>query len=858
MKLRPFRSLLRRAHRSLLLVAPPRPVKGDVNVGCFIFPGWHNPSWWRSVAEGSNRRPLLGYYDDTLPSVSDWHIRWAVEHGISFFAFNWYWNKGEKRLAMPLESGFLKARHRNLMKFCVHWCPEFGIEKADFWLNGMDLSQSVLIDMVRYCSAQYFVLSNYLRIGDRPVFMMFKPMDVVCANGGAAGFRETLLEMNRVMHAAGLNDLFLVAVSQDAEGLEAQALKDAGFDALTAYSYAFKVSPRYDAYTCGMSAPYEDMVEQYEVAWKTIRATAALPYIVPVSPGWDDRPWRGFEALWRTGPTPEKFQGMLRRSLKHIDPELKMVIIEAWNEWGEGSFVEPSQASGFDYLEAIRDVYFGPVKSHIDLRPRSGEVRSSSIFTAEERQILELNEGANEVYLSERLAGCSVEIDPQFVVEIVASKDFNECGIHFCTFLEMDSPTIVDGFLRTYIRGVDPGISISSLAISALDVDYIQIRLRVDTRCGQYAQLFWVNDLCQDGYSEYTSEYFKLLLDGGFHVYSLSLKDNPRWRSIVRAIRIDLHGPSGCAVDIEWIRFVKGEVESLIPSDTTTITDNVGDIYDGILEGWRFNEAGDAKGWGVFHLCKPEVIGGELKTIVTGREPIIARHVRIPTSSVTAISFRLRIGVQDSNGLQSGAVLWKYSGAGFGVMAESFGSQGQPFDLVADGQYHDYHVPMVFDPDRKEITGVAIDLWRGGIQIGTAVAIEWIRLMCEFMPTLREPNAEMRIIQPDDVDMAICAGNVDAIVQDEWGRLCVNGWAGFHDTGEPAEDVWVLIGNRALGFWPKEWFLERPDVALALRQPSLLLTGFSIYLRENPEVSSLRVLARRADGQLFEISVMTQ
>jgi hypothetical protein len=31
--------------------------------------------------------PVLGSYRDGEPEVSDWHIKWAVERGISFFFF---------------------------------------------------------------------------------------------------------------------------------------------------------------------------------------------------------------------------------------------------------------------------------------------------------------------------------------------------------------------------------------------------------------------------------------------------------------------------------------------------------------------------------------------------------------------------------------------------------------------------------------------------------------------------------------------------------------------------------------------------------------------------------------------------
>jgi hypothetical protein len=37
----------------------------------------------------------------------------------------------------------------------------------------------------------------------------------------------------------------------------------------------------------------------------------------------------------------------------------KILMIEAWNEFGEGSYIEPTKKWGFSYLETIKNV-FGP------------------------------------------------------------------------------------------------------------------------------------------------------------------------------------------------------------------------------------------------------------------------------------------------------------------------------------------------------------------------------------------------------------------------------------------------------------------------------------------------------------------
>jgi hypothetical protein len=38
-------------------------------------------------------------------------------------------------------------------------------------------------------------------------------------------------------------------------------------------------------------------------------------------------------------------------------PRTRILTINAWNEWTEGSYLEPDTINGMGYLEAIRDVF---------------------------------------------------------------------------------------------------------------------------------------------------------------------------------------------------------------------------------------------------------------------------------------------------------------------------------------------------------------------------------------------------------------------------------------------------------------------------------------------------------------------
>ena len=57
--------------------------------------------------------------------------------------------------------------------------------------------------------------------------------------------------------------------------------------------------------------------------------------------------------------TPEKFKKALEMTKAKLDLRKgnKIFNINCWNEWTEGSYLEPDTVNGMAYLEGIRDVF---------------------------------------------------------------------------------------------------------------------------------------------------------------------------------------------------------------------------------------------------------------------------------------------------------------------------------------------------------------------------------------------------------------------------------------------------------------------------------------------------------------------
>ena len=95
-----------------------------------------------------------------------------------------------------------------------------------------------------------------------------------------------------------------------------------------------------------------------------------VPYFPNVSMGWDPSPRAaqedefgdfGYPFTNTIGQnTPENFRAALEKTKQRLLAQPggpRILNINCWNEWTEGSYLEPDTVNGLKYLEAVRDVF---------------------------------------------------------------------------------------------------------------------------------------------------------------------------------------------------------------------------------------------------------------------------------------------------------------------------------------------------------------------------------------------------------------------------------------------------------------------------------------------------------------------
>ena len=332
-------------------VPEPHPVKGKVSVGAIVFPGWTSHRWDRIRNFTPERKPLLGWYDETSPEVMDWRIKYLAENGVSYLLVDWFPRKSppDGRWTNALghwEKAFRAARYRKYMKWAALWENE---------MRGHDVA--FVRQTARYLIDSCFSMPEYHRIGNKPVVAVWNvsAFDRDMPGFGAKGVLALTRELAK---EAGYDGVYFLALRPPRVSDDTLAkLRADGFDCIYAYNYRGDGEPDVSAPVAGRR-PFEDVAKTSLRHWRQLREIGVLPFLPCLSTGWDDRPWNGDHGLELYGRTTDLF-GRICRDAKAFAAEagLDSVLLAPLDEWGEGSYADPCRQFGFGMLETVRETF---------------------------------------------------------------------------------------------------------------------------------------------------------------------------------------------------------------------------------------------------------------------------------------------------------------------------------------------------------------------------------------------------------------------------------------------------------------------------------------------------------------------
>lgn len=352
----------------------------------FYLPQFHtfpeNDEWWgKGFTEWTsvkNAVPIIkGHVQPKVPLNNEYYnledikvmekqAEMAEKYGIYGFCYYHYWFDGKMLMQKPMEQ---MLQNKNIkLPFCICWANE---NWTRTWARK---SKEILIaqtyndkqDWAAHFDYlyQFWKDERYIKIDGMPLMIIYRP-EIISVR------KEMLNYWQELAQKKGLKGIVLAYQRSE---------YDHRFDcAGSMFRYGIEYQPSYIKNIQDKEWPmlvkrslnmvfsklpfklrkWNAYCSSYDKAWEAI--LKLQPRDEKMIPGafvnWDATPRHKKRGSFYVGATPEKFRKYLSAQIKRAKEiyQKDMIFLFAWNEWGEGGYLEPDEQNGYQMLEAVRE-----------------------------------------------------------------------------------------------------------------------------------------------------------------------------------------------------------------------------------------------------------------------------------------------------------------------------------------------------------------------------------------------------------------------------------------------------------------------------------------------------------------------
>ncbi|MBQ9403347.1 MAG: glycoside hydrolase family 99-like domain-containing protein [Synergistaceae bacterium] len=361
----------------------------------------NDKAWGKGFTEWTNvkkARPLFeGHYQPRLPLKQNYYTlpengimeaqaELAQKYGIyGFCYYHYYFAHGKKLLEKPLE---YMLHHPSVdIPFCLSWANENWTRRWDGGNNEVIISQDYedMENLDRHIDylCEFFADPRYIKENGKPFFIIYRPLII-------PNFEARVNYIRERVSKNGFPGIVIAAQHPSYYDFDEDKVIVSGLDACIEFEHLFaggviaarnkrnitrnplKEAIKYILDAMGVlkyiqelrrsmhsnSAPTYRLLD-YDEMWQAIIDFKHddKRFIAGAFKDWDSTPRHAARAPIMTGATPEKFRKYMTRLIKKVREEYTRpyIFLNAWNEWAEGSNIEPDERFGYQYLEALRD-----------------------------------------------------------------------------------------------------------------------------------------------------------------------------------------------------------------------------------------------------------------------------------------------------------------------------------------------------------------------------------------------------------------------------------------------------------------------------------------------------------------------
>ncbi|MDT2565988.1 glycosyltransferase WbsX family protein [Enterococcus avium] len=350
-----------------------------VKVLAFHLPQFHsfkeNDEWWgKGFTEWTNTRKAKMiypehnqprependyYYDLTDTNAMKWQMDIAKANGIYGFCYYHYWFDGKLLLEKPLEKMLEMQEER--LPYCFCWANE---PWTRIWEGN---SKEVLMpqnygkkeDWEKHYQylKQFFLDDYYIKVENKPMLIFYRTNSI-------PNFDEMIRYFDHCCKQDGFSGIYSIEELNSFQSHEVSSQTDAILEFEPMYtmihkrSFPEKVYDKLESLIFNLKYNGNLMIYNYDRLWKRIlkrKRKGNKKIFFGAFVDWDNTARKGKRGRIVRGVTPEKFKKYFSKQLELSSEEgNEFIFVNAWNEWGEGTYLEPDKKNGKKFLEAIK------------------------------------------------------------------------------------------------------------------------------------------------------------------------------------------------------------------------------------------------------------------------------------------------------------------------------------------------------------------------------------------------------------------------------------------------------------------------------------------------------------------------
>ncbi|SMP51272.1 Glycosyltransferase WbsX [Desulfonatronum zhilinae] len=315
------------------------------------FTEWNNVRSAKPFFSGHDQPRIpdktIGYYDLSSEDFLLYQHKMALNSGIFGFCYYYYNFDGHTLLEQPLQIMLKNKVIQN--KFCLCWANEswtrawYGQNKEVLIKQNYSEDNAVRIF---YSLVKYFNDYRYIKIEGKPVFIVYNPDEITDTKMYSHVWRY-------LAKKHGFEGLYLICVESLVYNMHPELY---GFDAAIEFAPDWTVSCLEKKLDTGFRIyDYKQTVINMMLKPEPgyVRFRGAFP-------GWDNTPRYKNSGIcfdnFSLGTFKYFVENRISETKKNFPPDYQYVFVNAWNEWGEGCYLEPDVRYGFSKLNIIKDL----------------------------------------------------------------------------------------------------------------------------------------------------------------------------------------------------------------------------------------------------------------------------------------------------------------------------------------------------------------------------------------------------------------------------------------------------------------------------------------------------------------------